>query len=75
MEKIEIDPVSCSVHNQQQDKENPPSSKLRAELPGILAWAVRGLKRWHQKGLVEPQEVTAAVEGTPELRWMSLSVS
>lgn len=28
--------------------------KLREELPGILAWAVRGAAEWRRKGLAEP---------------------
>ena len=35
-------------------------SKLRAELPGILAWAVRGAIEWHQRGLAEPPGVRLA---------------
>ena len=31
--------------------------KLRAELPGILAWAVRGCLEWQQAGLCAPREV------------------
>jgi putative DNA primase/helicase len=34
--------------------------KLRAELPGILRWAVDGCLAWQQLGLGEPPEVQAA---------------
>ena len=34
--------------------------KLRAEMPGILAWAVRGCLEWQQVGLDDPQEVVEA---------------
>ncbi|MBK6694811.1 MAG: hypothetical protein IPG50_21770 [Myxococcales bacterium] len=34
--------------------------KLREELPGILAWAVRGCLEWQASGLGEPPEVTKA---------------
>ncbi len=34
--------------------------KLRDELPGILAWAVRGCLEWQASGLGEPVEVTKA---------------
>jgi len=34
--------------------------KLRAELPGILAWAVRGCLEWQADGLATPAEVEAA---------------
>jgi putative DNA primase/helicase len=36
--------------------------KLRAELPGILAWAVRGSLEWKKSGLNPPECVTAATE-------------
>jgi putative DNA primase/helicase len=34
--------------------------KLEAELPGILAWAVRGCLEWQQRGLTPPASVAAA---------------
>ncbi|MDD5720077.1 MAG: primase-like DNA-binding domain-containing protein, partial [Candidatus Krumholzibacteria bacterium] len=34
--------------------------KLREELPGILAWAVRGAALWLKFGLTPPASVTAA---------------
>ncbi len=34
---------------------------LRAELPGILAWAVAGCLEWQRDGLSQPSEVRAAV--------------
>ena len=37
-------------------------NELRAELPGILAWAVRGCLAWQRDGLDVPQVVTAATE-------------
>lgn len=36
--------------------------KLRAELPGILAWAVDGCLAWQRDGLNPPPEVRAATE-------------
>ncbi|MFC1959247.1 phage/plasmid primase, P4 family [Chloroflexota bacterium] len=35
-------------------------AKLRQELPGILAWAVRGAMAWYRQGLGEPQDVVDA---------------
>ena len=43
---------------QLKDKDLP--DKLRDELPGILAWAVRGCQEWRRKGLGEPEAVKAA---------------
>src|SRR5262249_32676277 len=34
--------------------------KLKAELPGILAWAVQGCLDWQRYGLGEPDEVRKA---------------
>ena len=44
------------------DNERDPEllDKLKLELPGILAWAVRGCSDWHQNGLMPPNEVTDA---------------
>jgi putative DNA primase/helicase len=36
--------------------------KLRAELPGILNWALEGLREWHKQGLNPPAIVTEATE-------------
>ena len=36
--------------------------KLKAELPGILAWAVRGCLAWQRDGLAEPTAVRAATD-------------
>jgi putative DNA primase/helicase len=33
--------------------------KLRAELPGILTWCVRGCLEWQQRGLERPEKVDA----------------
>ena len=35
-------------------------SKLKAELPGILSWAVQGCLDWQRQGLAPPDEVLAA---------------
>lgn len=48
------------------DKRDPLLlEKLRAELPGILAWAVTGCLEWQQSGLGRPQTV---VDATQEYR-------
>lgn len=36
--------------------------QLRAERVGILAWAVRGALRWHERGLAAPATVSQATE-------------
>lgn len=41
-------------------KDAQLSEKLLAELPGILAWAVRGCLAWQIEGLGRPKEIQAA---------------
>ncbi len=36
-------------------------SKLVAELPAILRWAVEGTRKWQERGLVEPASVREAI--------------
>jgi putative DNA primase/helicase len=45
------------------DQHDPHlDQKLLAELPGILAWAMRGCQAWQEEGLPEPDAVKAATE-------------
>jgi putative DNA primase/helicase len=41
-------------------RDSTLSEKLKAELPGILAWAVRGCLEWRRDGLGRPQTVVTA---------------
>jgi putative DNA primase/helicase len=56
--RLKLIPFTVSVEGDQDDKTMP--EKLRQELPGILAWCVRGCRRWQETGLVEPSAVTDA---------------
>ncbi len=56
--RIRLIPFEVSIPEAEQDKDLP--AKLRAELPGILAWAVRGCRLWSAEGLGAPNEVQAA---------------
>ena len=38
-------------------------TKLRAEWPGILAWAVRGCLKWQRERLAQPSVVASATKG------------
>jgi putative DNA primase/helicase len=42
------------------------AAKLRAEAPGILAWAVRGCLEWQKRGLVPPVSVTKSTDAYRE---------
>jgi putative DNA primase/helicase len=56
--RIDLIPFEVKIPDAEQDKEL--KVKLRDELPGILAWAVRGCLDWQQGGLREPPQVLAA---------------
>ena len=58
--RIKLVPFNVTIPPAEQDKSLP--DKLRAELPGILAWAVRGCLEWQNEGLGEPAAVRAATE-------------
>jgi putative DNA primase/helicase len=51
-------PFTVTIPVAEMDPDLPV--KLEAELPGILAWAVKGCLDWQQYGLIEPEIVTTA---------------
>lgn len=57
-DRIKLVPFTVRIPDTEQDKQL--LGKLRGELPGILAWAVRGCLDWQQNGLGEPAAVTTA---------------
>ncbi len=59
MRRIALIPFDVIIPRQNQDKHL--SERLREELPGILAWAVRGHVMWKLQGLNVPQAVHNAV--------------
>ncbi len=56
--RIRLVPFVVKITDDKQDKALP--DKLRAELPGILRWAVEGYELWREKGLEPPEAVRAA---------------
>jgi len=56
--RIKLIPFTVSIPPEEQDTELP--EKLRDELPGVLAWAVKGCLEWQRDGLGEPDEVRRA---------------
>jgi len=56
--RIRLIPFTVTIPEKEQDRQLP--DKLRAELPGILAWAVRGCLEWQKHGLAAPEEVRQA---------------
>jgi putative DNA primase/helicase len=59
--RIKLVPFEVKIPEAEKDKGLP--EKLRAELPGILAWIVRGSLDYQRVGLGEPEEVTQAIAG------------
>lgn len=62
--RLRLVPFTVTIPEADRDPTLP--EKLRAELPGILAWAVRGCLAWQRHGLGVPAEVRAATEGYRE---------
>jgi putative DNA primase/helicase len=58
--RIRLIPFNYTVPAEKKDKGL--SAKLKAELPGILAWAVRGCLEWQKIGLADPEEVCQATD-------------
>jgi len=44
------------------DQDKSLDAKLQREIPGIMAWAVRGCLAWQREGLAVPTAVTQATE-------------
>jgi putative DNA primase/helicase len=56
--RFNLIPFTVTIPPQERDETLP--DKLKAELPGILAWMVRGCTDWLERGLAPPQVVTEA---------------
>jgi putative DNA primase/helicase len=55
--------IPFNVHIPKNERDKELDEKLQEELPGILAWAVRGCLAWQQeKDLCVPQRVTEATQ-------------
>lgn len=61
--RVKLIPFTVTIPESERRKDLP--KRLRAEYPGILAWAVRGCLDWQKDGLNPPQEV---VDATVEYR-------
>ena len=58
--RVHVIPFEVTIPPEDRDKDLP--NKLGAELPGILKWAVEGLRAWRDRGLDPPEAVLAATE-------------
>jgi putative DNA primase/helicase len=56
--RVKLIPFTVTIPGKEMDPDLP--AKLESELPGILAWAVKGCLEWQKYGLAEPKAVTNA---------------
>ena len=59
--RVRVIPLTIKIPEAERDPDLP--TKLRAEWPGILAWAVRGCLKWQREGLGQPGVVASATKG------------
>ncbi len=58
--RFHLVPFSVTIPEEERDPQL--FDKLKSELPGIMAWAVRGCLDWQKQGINPPQEVLAGTE-------------
>jgi P4 family phage/plasmid primase-like protien len=58
--RVRLIPFDVTIPPAERDRTLP--EKLRAELPGILAWAVQGCLAWQREGLGLPDAVASATQ-------------
>ena len=58
--RFNLIPFTVTIPEEERDPEL--GDKLKAELPGILAWAIQGCLIWQAEGLSPPKAVTEATE-------------
>jgi putative DNA primase/helicase len=58
--RVRVIPLNIKIPSSERDRDLP--NNLRAERPGILAWAVRGCRKWHREGLAQTAAVRSATK-------------
>jgi putative DNA primase/helicase len=58
--RFNLAPFTVTIPPAERDESLP--EKLKAELPGILAWMVQGCLDWQKQGLAPPAAVTCATK-------------
>lgn len=58
--RFRLIPFTVAIPKEEQDRDL--QQKLESELPGILAWAVKGCQMWQAEGLGLPAEVKQATQ-------------
>lgn len=86
--RVKIIPFEVTIPKEKVDRKL--SDKLKAELPGILNWAIQGVVLWQKEGLGESEEIEKASreyrremdllgtfldEETEECEWESVKAS
>ena len=72
--RLRLIPFDVTIPKEEQDQSL--MDKLKAEMPGILNWAIRGCLLWQQTGLTPPREVSAATnEYRQDLDWLNAFIS
>jgi putative DNA primase/helicase len=56
--RFHLVPFTVTIPPNERDAHLP--EKLKAELPGILAWMIEGCRDWRERGLAPPDAVRAA---------------
>src|ERR671910_267526 len=59
-DRLRLIPFTQRFNGARQDPKLP--EKLRAEMPGVLAWMVEGCLEWQEHGLGEPESVREATD-------------
>ncbi|MHB1610069.1 MAG: phage/plasmid primase, P4 family [Sulfobacillus sp.] len=62
--RVQLIPFTVTIPEDEQDRHL--AQKLKNELPGILAWAVRGCLAWQKDGLQTPTAVRSATDAYRE---------
>ena len=56
--RMRLIPFNAKFEGKEADKDL--GEKLRRELPQILAWAIKGARKWYEEGLPTPKEIASA---------------
>jgi putative DNA primase/helicase len=65
-DRIRLVPFTVSIPESERIPRRDMMIKFAEELPGILAWMVRGCLEWQKYGLGTPEEVRQATKGYKE---------
>ena len=58
--RLKLVPFDYTIPKERQRRRHEVMAMFRAELPGILNWAIEGCLEWQSGGLGEPEEVLKA---------------